>query len=131
MRKAFGLLGASLFLAGPTLATDLAIKAPLYKAPPMVVPTWAGWYVGGNAGWVGSADNAVTNTGTDTRWRRPRRGSSLASNAIPGSAPLKHSGFLAGGQFGYNWQIRNWVYGLEADLSKSSMKTPVSGVFRS
>jgi outer membrane immunogenic protein len=118
MRKAFGLLGASLFVAGPALAADLAIKAPVYKAPPMVVPTWAGWYVGGNAGWVGSADNAVTNTGTDTSGGG--LGAALAGNAIPGSASLKYSGFLAGGQFGYNWQVRSWVYGLEADFDGST-----------
>jgi len=120
MRKAFGVLGASLFLAGPALAADLAIKAPVYKAPPMAVPTWAGWYVGGNAGWVGSADNAVTNTATDTGGGG--LGAALAGNAIPGSAPLKYSGFLAGGQFGYNWQVRNWVYGLEADFDGSTAR---------
>jgi outer membrane immunogenic protein len=105
--EGFRITRGSLFLAGPTLAADRAIKAPLYKALPMVVPT-LGW----------SADNAVTNTGTDTGGGG--LGAALAGNAIPGSAPLKYSGFLAGGQFGYNWQVRSWVYGLEADFDGSS-----------
>ena len=80
MRKAFGLRGASLFLAGPALAADLAIKAPVYKALPMVVPT-LGW----------SADNAVTNTGTDTGGGG--LGAALAGNAIPGLPPSSTAGF--------------------------------------
>jgi outer membrane immunogenic protein len=127
MRKAFGLMGASLLLAGPAVAADLAVKAPVYKAPPMVVPTWAGWYVGGNAGWVGSAGDAVTNTGTDTG--AGGLGSALAGNAIPGSIPLKDSGFLGGGQVGYNWQAGNWVYGLEADFDGSTAKGSTTSVY--
>jgi outer membrane immunogenic protein len=118
MRKAWGFVCASLLFAGPALAADLAVKAPVYKVPTVVVPTWAGWYVGGNAGWVGSADGTVTNTGTDTGVGG--LGTALAANAIPGSVPLKYSGFLGGGQLGYNWQAASWVYGLEADFDGSS-----------
>jgi outer membrane immunogenic protein len=127
MRKAFGLIGASLLLAGPALAADLAVKAPVYKAPPTVVPTWAGWYVGGNAGWVGSADNTVTNTGTDTGVGG--LGSVLAGGGLPASVPVKYSGFLGGGQFGYNWQNGSWVYGLEADIDGSSASGSTTAVF--
>src|SRR5882757_2721886 len=38
--------------AGSAGAADLAVKAPLYKAPPPVVPVWSwtGCYVGGHVG---------------------------------------------------------------------------------
>jgi outer membrane immunogenic protein len=53
---------------------------------------------------------------------------------VPGSASnsASASGWVAGGQAGYNWQSGPWVYGLEADLSgmhlKSEMNTSVPGL---
>jgi outer membrane immunogenic protein len=120
MRKAFGLIGASLLLAGPALAADLAVKAPVYKAPPLVAPAWAGWYIGGNAGWVGSANNGIGNTGTDTGFGG--LGNELNVGALPTATNLGIGGFLGGAQIGYNWQAGNWVYGVEADIAGSSAK---------
>ncbi len=34
-----------------------------------------------------------------------------------GSAHPRSSGFIGGGQIGYNWQAGNFVYGLEGDIS--------------
>jgi outer membrane immunogenic protein len=130
MKMAFGLIGASLLFAGPALAADLPTQTPVYKPPvyktPVMVPTWAGWYFGGNAGWVGSADDTVTNTGTDTC--ACGLGTALACGCIPGSVPLKYNGFLGGGQVGYNWQSGSWVYGLEADFDGSSTKSSTAAV---
>jgi outer membrane immunogenic protein len=40
-------------IAAPAMAADLAVKAPMYKAPPPVyVFSWTGCYVGGNVGGV-------------------------------------------------------------------------------
>jgi outer membrane immunogenic protein len=95
MKKGLGLIGASLLLfAGPALAADLPVKAPVYKAPPVVIPTWAGWYVGANAGWVGSGNDTVTNNGTDTG--TGGLGTGLANGALPTSVNLTSSGFLGG-----------------------------------
>jgi outer membrane immunogenic protein len=128
MKKILSFVGATLLFIAPAAAADLAVKAPVYKAPPLVaVPTWAGWYVGGNAGWIGSAGDTVTNTGTDTGGGG--LGAALAGNAIPGAVPLKYNGFLGGGQLGYNWQIGSWVYGLEADFDGSSAKSSTSAVY--
>jgi outer membrane immunogenic protein len=129
MKKAVGLIGASLLFAGSALAADLDVKAPVYKAPPpvAVVPTWAGWYVGANGGWIGSADGTVTNTGTDTGGAG--LGAALAGNAIPGAVSLRYNGFLGGAQVGYNWQTGSWVYGLEADIDGSTAKSSAAAVF--
>ncbi|MGA2129870.1 MAG: porin family protein, partial [Xanthobacteraceae bacterium] len=115
MKKlAFGVtVSASVFVAGPALAADL--PAPAYKAP-AVAPfanNWTGFYVGGNAGWVGSANRTGTNAGTDTG--AGGLGSVLAGGGLPASFDVPSSGFLGGGQIGYNWQINTWVVGLEAD----------------
>lgn len=47
----------------------------------------------------------------------------ISSGANSGSG----SGWLGGGQAGYNWQQGTWVYGLETDLSGSGLKTSLDG----
>jgi outer membrane immunogenic protein len=128
MRKVLGLVGATLLLAGPALAADLSRPPPVYKAPALMpVLNWNGWYIGGNAGWVGTADQNVANTGTDTG--PGGLGSLLAAGAIPASVPTKYSGFLGGGQIGYNWQSGTWVFGIEADFDGASAKGDTTAVF--
>jgi outer membrane immunogenic protein len=119
MRKVLGLVGATLLLAGPALAADLG--KPVYKAPALMpVLSWSGWYIGANAGWVGSANDTITNTGTDTDGGG--LGNGIATGAIPTSLSLGYHGFIGGGQIGYNWQVGSWVYGLEADFDGASAK---------
>ena len=93
----------------PAMAADMPLKAP---PPP---PTWTGLYWGVNAGWIGSSQYDITNTGTDTG--PLGLGTFLRIGAIPGSIPVSHSGFIGGGQIGYNWQLDpSWVWGVEADF---------------
>jgi outer membrane immunogenic protein len=122
MRK-FVFVFAALTFSGSAFGADMAIKAP----PPVPVAAphnWAGFYVGANAGWVGSTGNTINNTGTDTGGGG--LGAALAAGNIPGSIYLGYHGFLGGGQFGYNWQVSNWVYGLEADFDWSSAKSSIT-----
>ena len=66
-------------------AADLR-PAPVYLKAPPVRYTWAGFYGGANGGWVGSAGNTITLTGTDTG--TAGLGSMLANGVIPGSLNL-------------------------------------------
>jgi len=50
MRKLFLAMTAVVALAGSASAADMAVKAPLYKAPPPVY-SWTGCYVGAGAGY--------------------------------------------------------------------------------
>src|ERR1700747_3357289 len=87
-------------------AADMAVKAP----PPAPAPVynWTGWYAGVNAG--ASFGNAKTDFNVL---------SVLTSGIVPGfsqSDTTYPSGFMGGGQIGYNWQLSPiWVVGLEAD----------------
>ena len=47
--------------------------------------------------------------------------------AANGSNSATGSGFVGGGQLGYNWQQGSWVYGVETDLSGTSLKSSMSG----
>ncbi len=95
-------------------AADLAAR-PYTKAPVMVeVYNWTGFYIGGNAGYSwgrSSTDVSYFNTATGAPIVPP-------AGSILGSS-FDMNGGIAGGQLGYNWQISNWVWGLEADLQWS------------
>src|SRR5579862_3459067 len=97
------LAGAALLAAFPGLAmaADLArpapAPAPVYtKAPPMMLYSWTGCYVGGNGGGLW-ADKTVT--------------------TVPGVAEgsVNISGGVIGAQVGCNYQMSNWVIGVQGD----------------
>jgi outer membrane immunogenic protein len=91
-----GLIAAAL-VSTPILA-DAADRAPapVYRAAPINVYNWSGFYVGGHVGvgWTGGDNN--------------------------------DSGFLGGGQAGYNYQIGQWVLGAEGQVSATDIKNTVA-----
>jgi outer membrane immunogenic protein len=78
-------------------AADLAVKAPVYKAP-VAYPIWAGLYIGGH---IGGAWSSLDVNAFD------EDGNTFKNNT---------SGVFGGGTIGYNFQTGNWVYGAEVDL---------------
>ena len=56
-------------------------------------------------------------------------GSDAFAQCLPngGSNSARGSGWVGGGQAGYNWQQGTWVYGVETDLSGTSLKSSMSG----
>ena len=101
--------------AAPAFAADMPVKAPVYKAPVIApVYNWTGFYLGLNAG--GS-------------WGRQDNDLVAAATGVVGFANSDHlNGFIGGGQIGYNWQINQWVVGLEADFQGSAQKADGSFV---
>jgi outer membrane immunogenic protein len=87
-------------------AADLAAR-PYTKAPPVMVEVynWTGFYIGGNVGYS---------------WGRSRDTSTLTNTAgtvlFTSIDRSDLNGVVGGGQIGYNWQVQNWVWGLEADI---------------
>ena len=112
LTTAFGVLGL------PAMAADLA---PIYKAPaPVPVCLWCGFYVGLNAGGTWGDDNSVAvNSGLVQDFVPGPASYGAASVAgASGSVPSgNHSGFIGGGQIGYNWQLSSaWLVGFEDDI---------------
>ena len=97
--------------AGAAAAADLAPRMYTKAAAPAVVYDWTGFYVGGNIGysWGRSSDTSTLTTPA---------GAVLFSSA--GSSNL--NGVVGGGQVGYNWQMQNWLWGLEADIQGTGEK---------
>jgi len=100
-RQCIGVLAVTLF-AGPALAADLAVKAPVYKAPPPVFFSWTGLYIGGHAGGAWNTSD----------WFFPDFGTATSHSA---------SSALGGGQIGYNYQVSSWVFGVQGDVSGLSL----------
>lgn len=85
-------------------------------APPAVY-NWTGFYAGLNGGFGGGTVKPTLNSS-----------SAAAANGFPGSTDTdaqshRLGGFLAGGQVGYNYQLRNnVVWGIESDLQWSDVR---------
>jgi outer membrane immunogenic protein len=98
---------------------DKASSAMVVKEPPpapVPVYNWTGWYVGGNVG--ASFGNAKTDVAVAPVTVEVMPHQSFTSpTGFAGSNTEYPSGFMGGGQVGYNWQLSPiWVVGLEADF---------------
>jgi outer membrane immunogenic protein len=104
--KRFLLVAAATILATPAFGADLRmpVKAPPPIAPPLA--TWTGFYIGVNGGYSwGRARTDTVSVGVP----------GFAAVAVPVGVTSNLNGGIAGGQIGYNWQVSNWVWGVEGD----------------
>ncbi len=110
-RITWGIAAAAALLTTGAFAADLA--RPYTKAPPIAAPifNWTGFYVGGNLGysWGRSSDFSTLTNGAGTV-------------LFSGADRSNLDGIVGGGQIGYNWQVQNWVWGLEADIQGTGEK---------
>ena len=101
LRKTFVALGALLTLSSAAIAADQSI--PLYKAAPIVAPafSWTGCYIGAHAG---------------GGWYK----SSYIEDELSGNGG--GIGWVGGAQAGCNYQVRQFVIGLEGEYWWSGLK---------
>jgi outer membrane immunogenic protein len=99
-------------------AADMPTKAPMYTKAPVMAPmyNWTGFYIGLNAGYSwGSQTNSLV---------------AITGGGVTSQSNTDHlDGFIGGGQIGYNWQVNQWVLGLEADFQGSGQKADGSYSF--
>ena len=102
LRNLGGLMNAKKYL----LASAVCF-APLAAHAASPVYNWTGFYVGASAGVVSQGSSA------DAFFTGPTPAGTFGISGL---------GFIGGGNIGYNWQLApNWVIGLEADLSGTSL----------
>ncbi len=112
-----GAAAAALTVAGAlsAQAADLPTRkeapAPVFVPPPF---TWTGFYIGANAGgiWSSGSRNATLFAPAADAW---------LSGYFPGGIGNNQSGFIGGGQAGYNWQTGAFVLGVETDFDGTSL----------
>jgi outer membrane immunogenic protein len=116
MKKiALAAAAASLMFASAASAADMA---PRYtKAPPPVVAVynWTGFYIGVNAGGAwGHDENTFLGNGIFTApGNFPLTSAFITANQLNNN----QGRFTAGAQAGYNWQVSNWLVGVEGDFN--------------
>jgi len=127
-------LSVCVFALGLSAMTGSASAADLlFKAPPLPVWSWAGFYVGGNLGYSwgrDATDFTESSTTTSVFTNTTSAGVPLAGNgtttvttaAGSGSVAGNMDGWLGGFQAGYNWQRDRWVFGLETDFQWTGEK---------
>jgi outer membrane immunogenic protein len=109
------ILGAStaacLGISSVAFAADLPMKAPL--AP--ILPSWTGFYVGGNVGgqW-GDADLTTTTVFSPIGYFAS---SSVPAIALAGAQHFNSSSVTGGLTAGFNWSQSNLLLGFEGDIN--------------
>jgi len=103
--------------AASTMAAQAADLPTRKEAPPVFVPppfTWTGFYIGLNAGGVIGSGNRTTSL------YAPGIASWIATY-YPNNLGSSPSGFIGGGQAGYNWQTGAFVLGVETDFDGTTL----------
>ena len=120
-------VAASALLGGLATANaaDMAVKAR-----PVAVPaafSWTGFYIGANVGGAWSPNDASSVFGPLFPGFIVLPPNAAIPTVFPGQlASLagtgNTSGVIGGGQIGYNWQVNQFVLGVEADAVGSGLK---------
>src|SRR5215472_13483730 len=113
---ALSLAIATFAASAPVVAADLPQPPPPMPRAPAFVPVpvynWSGFYIGINGGWGFGKSN----------WTN-----SLAVPTSTGDFDL--NGGVAGGTVGANWQINQFVLGVEGDIDWSDIHGSTSNGF--
>ena len=115
-------LGAVLAVAlvGAAGATDLPVRAPYYKAPPVPVFSWTGCYVGGNVGGLRNDSKLTT---------YPDASTGLPADLQTEDYGFDQSRFTGGVQYGCNRQFGSWVVGLDSSFSWAGLNESASATY--
>jgi outer membrane immunogenic protein len=110
-------VGAIALTGSAAFAADLPSRAPppVYLPPPPIF-TWTGFYIGGQVGYAwGTGANNFTGFVGDT-----------FVNTSFGGTP---NGVIGGGHVGFNYQINQWVIGLEGTVDGTSLSNTAVATF--
>jgi outer membrane immunogenic protein len=123
MRHALISTVAAVLMGGSALAADLPsrVSAPAFAAPVPLAFSWTGFYVGLNAG-AGFGNSYSPTFVAGGLFPTP------ASNLVPGASD-GGTGFIGGVQAGYNWQMNQFVFGLETDIDWRAGSGSLNGTY--
>jgi outer membrane immunogenic protein len=138
MRKlAIAAVAGSALLTGIVAASaaDMAYKAaPVAMAPAPF--SWTGFYVGANVGGAWTGNNGGSDFGPLFPPFIVLAPQAAIPTLIPGQLDVlggggRRSGFIGGGQIGYNYQVNQFVFGVEADAVGTDLKGSSASATRS
>ena len=114
MKKLIVAVAALTGIPGAAVAADMPTKAP---AAQVVASTWTGVYIGVNGGYGWSDKHTIVVTETPP----------AAGGGVGEFGDIGPRGGFGGLQIGYNYQMGQWVVGVEADAQWSGIKQTVTG----
>lgn len=122
----------ALLLTQPAFAADYSPKPrpdfvprPRVDFVPAPANTWTGLYAGLNGGWANASRSAVALTPSSAA-SSAFYGAAIAAGDMPLEYDTDASGFIGGGQAGFNWQLGGIVVGLEGDIGWSDIGKSVA-----
>ena len=125
-RRLLGAAYVALAVAGAVSAQAADLPTRKEAPAPVFVPpafTWTGFYVGVNAGGVWSNGGTSTTVFADGLPIGTISGvAATLADVFPGSNfGGSQTGFIGGGQAGYNWQTGAFVFGVETDFDGTTL----------
>jgi outer membrane immunogenic protein len=111
-KSTVGLVAIGALIAGPAMAADLRmpVKAPP-MAPAVAAYSWTGFYLGGEVGYGWASDTTTVVTQT-----------SLTPGFPVGFSSTRNlTGILGGVNAGFNYQISQFVIGLDGDYTWANL----------
>ena len=119
MKKLAIIIAVAGLIGTPAFAADMARKMPVKAPPPPPPPvfTWTGFYIGANVGYGFGRTTSNIPTIPDNVF------GASAGQTLPISLGIDPKGFFGGVGAGYNWQIRNYLFGVEGDIQGSGIKS--------
>jgi outer membrane immunogenic protein len=108
------------FVAGAILAATPAAAAGLMSSASEPV-TWGGFYAGGQIGGAWSD--------TDWRYNNANWFNTLGPEIVITGFDMDGSGFLGGGQAGFNYQSGVWVFGVEGSIAGTDLNDGIPSPF--
>jgi outer membrane immunogenic protein len=119
---AFGMTGA--------MAEEMAVPPSQFITSRVPYLAWTGFYVGVNGGFAWG-NSSVAFAANDPAAQAGTCGGGAPKGQCITSVDFRRDGAVAGGQFGYNWQVNSqWLVGAEADYQWSNLDGSVSSSFR-
>jgi outer membrane immunogenic protein len=120
-------VAGSALLAGvaAAAAADMPVKAPLLAPAPAF--SWTGFYVGANVGGAWTPSTGGSDYGPLFPPFAVLPPNAPVITVFPGQLDVlagsgSRSGVIGGGQIGYNWQVNQFVLGVEADVVGTDLK---------
>jgi outer membrane immunogenic protein len=120
---AFGMAGAT--------AEEMAVPPSQFITARVPYLPWTGFYVGINGGFAWGNSSVAFAANDPAAQAGACGGGGAPKGQCITSVDFRRDGAVAGGQFGYDWQVNSqWLVGAEADYQWSNLDGSVSSPFR-
>jgi len=117
-------------MAGAT-AEEMAVPPSQFITARVPYLTWTGFYVGINGGFAWGNSSVAFAANDPAALAGTCGGGGAPKGQCINSVDFRRDGAVAGGQFGFNWQVNShWLVGAEADYQWSNLDGSVNSSFR-